>query len=85
MRAFVRLKAASASHAELAKRLAELEEKTEAIAVAHDTFGRNARTQLRQLIEAVNRLMTPPDPPKRPIGFITPEDKGKKTSEKNKG
>ena len=24
--------------------------------------------------------MTPPDPPKRPIGFVTPEDKGKKTS-----
>ncbi len=23
--------------------------------------------------------MTPPDPPKRPIGFVTPEDKGKKT------
>jgi len=22
--------------------------------------------------------MTPPDPPKRPIGFVTPEDKGKK-------
>jgi hypothetical protein len=25
-------------------------------------------------------LMTPPEPPKRPIGFVTPEDKGKKTS-----
>lgn len=25
-------------------------------------------------------LMTPPDPPKRPIGFISPKDKGKKTS-----
>jgi hypothetical protein len=22
--------------------------------------------------------MTPPDPPKRPIGFISPEDKGSK-------
>jgi hypothetical protein len=22
--------------------------------------------------------MAPPDPPKRPIGFINPEDKGKK-------
>jgi hypothetical protein len=28
--------------------------------------------------------MTPPDPPKRPIGFVTPEDKGKKTSAKKK-
>jgi len=24
-------------------------------------------------------LATPPTPPKRPIGFVTPEDKGKKT------
>ena len=24
--------------------------------------------------------MTPPDPPKRPIGFVTHEDEGKKTS-----
>ena len=23
------------------------------------------------------QLMTPPDPPKRPIGFVTPEDKKK--------
>jgi hypothetical protein len=30
--------------------------------------------------------MAPPDPPKRPIGFITPDDKGiKKASAKNKG
>ncbi len=41
---------------------------------------RNTRNQLKQLIEAVNQLMAPPDPPKRPIGFVTPEDKGKKTS-----
>ena len=25
----------------------------------------------------MRELMTPPDPPKRPIGFINPEDKGK--------
>ena len=24
----------------------------------------------------MRELMTPPDPPKRPIGFINPEDKG---------
>jgi hypothetical protein len=45
-----------------------------------DTFSRNTRAQLRQLIEAVNQLMAPPDLPKRPIGFINPENKGKKTS-----
>jgi hypothetical protein len=27
---------------------------------------------------AIRELGTPPDPPKRPIGFVTPEDDGKK-------
>jgi hypothetical protein len=27
------------------------------------------------VFDALRELMTPPDPPKRPIGFITPEDK----------
>ena len=80
VRAFVRLKQASASHAELAKRLVELEEKTEALAINHDTFSRNTRNHLKQVFDALRELMTPPDPPKRPIGFINPEDKGKKTS-----
>ena len=79
VRAFVRMRELAAVHADLAKRLAELEQKTEGLALTHDTFSRNTRAQLRQLIEAVNQLMTPPDPPKRPIGFVTPEDKGEKT------
>ena len=65
-------------HADLAKRLTELEQKTEGLALTQDTFSRNTRNQLKQLIEAVNQLMAPPDPPKRPIGFINPEDKGSK-------
>ena len=44
----------------------------------HDTFSRNTRNQLRQVFYALRELMTPPDPPKRPIGFVTHEDKGKK-------
>jgi len=80
VRAFVRLKQASTLHADLAKRLAELEDKTEALAMNHDTFSRNTRNQLREVFDALRELMTPPDPPKRPIGFISPEDKGKKTS-----
>jgi hypothetical protein len=28
--------------------------------------------------DALRELMTPLDPPKRPIGFISPEDKGGK-------
>ena len=80
VRAFVRLRELATSHGELAKRLDELEQKTEALAMNHDTFSRNARNQFKQVFEALRELMTPPDPPKRPIGFINPEDKGKKTS-----
>lgn len=80
MRTFVRVRALAATHGDLAKRLAELEDKTEALAMSHDTFSRNTRNQLKQVFDALRELMTPPDPPKRPIGFINPEDKGKKTS-----
>ncbi len=78
--AFARLRELAATHGDLAKRLAELEEKTEALAMSHDTFSRNTRNQLKQVFDALRELMTPPDPPKRPIGFVRPEDKGKKGS-----
>lgn len=80
MRTFVRVRALAATHGDLAKRLAELEEKTEALAMSHDTFSRNTRNQLKQVFDALRKLMTPPEPPKRPIGFVTHEDKGKKGS-----
>ena len=82
VRAFVRLRELVGSHRELAKRLDDLEEKTEALAMNHETFSRNTRNQLKQVFDALRELMTPPDPPKRPIGFIAPEDKGKRTSGK---
>ena len=78
MRTFVRVRALAATHGDLAKRLAELEDKTEALAMSHDTFSRNTRNQLKQVFDALRELMTPPDPPKRPIGFVTHEDQGKK-------
>ncbi len=81
MRTFVRVRALAATHGDLAKRLAELEEKTEALAMSHDTFSRNTRNQLKQVFDALRELMTPPDPPKRPIGFITHEDKSKKAKD----
>lgn len=85
VRAFVRLRELAASNGDLAKRLDELEQKTEALAINHDTFSRNTRAQLKQVFDALRELMTPPEPPKRPIGFVTPEDKGKKlTSSKRK-
>ena len=77
VRAFVHLREAANLHADLAKRLAELEAKTDHLELSHDTFSRNTRLQLRQLLDAVRELTTPPDPPKRPIGFVLPEDKNK--------
>ena len=79
MRTFVRVRALAATRGDLAKRLAELEDKTEALAMNHDTFSRNTRNHLKQIFDALRELMTPPDPPKRPIGFVTPEKKGKQT------
>jgi ORF6N domain len=79
VRAFVRLRELAATHVDLAKRLDELEQKTEGLALSHDNFSRNTRTQLKQVFDALRELMTPPDPPKRAIGFITPEDHAKKT------
>ena len=75
VRAFVHLREAALTHLDLAKRLAELEMRTESIELSHDTFSRNTRLQLKQLFDAIRELMTPPDPPKRPIGFVTPDEK----------
>lgn len=75
VRAFAHLREALSTNADVAKRLAELEMKTESRELSHDTFSRNTRLQLRQLLDAVRELTTPPDPPTPPIGFITPDDK----------
>ncbi|WP_233575814.1 hypothetical protein [Noviherbaspirillum saxi] len=45
----------------------------------HDTFSHNTRVQLKQVFDAIRELMTPPAPsPKRPIGFVAPEEKPNK-------
>ena len=75
VRAFVQLREALSTNADVLKRLAELEMKTESLELSHDTFSRNTRLQLRQLLDAVRELTASPEPPKRPIGFVHPEDK----------
>jgi len=75
VRAFVRLREVLATHKELAKKLEQLEKKTEALALKHDQLAANTHAQFREVIEALRALMTQPEPKKRPIGFVTPEDK----------
>ena len=80
VRAFVQLRQASSVHADLAKRLTELEWTTERLELSHDTFSRNTRNQLRQVFEALRESaekVTPVEPPptaKRPIGFVHPQE-----------
>lgn len=77
VRAFVQLRELANTHQGLAKRLDALEEKTETLAMAHDSFSRNTRNQLRQLFDALRELAAPaepPPPPKLPIGFVTPQE-----------
>jgi hypothetical protein len=78
VRAFVRLREALTSTKDLAKRLNDLEEKTEAQALQQNIFASNTRTQLKQVFEAIRQLMTPPEPSRRPIGFVTEEATPKK-------
>ncbi|MDO8414449.1 MAG: ORF6N domain-containing protein [Gallionellaceae bacterium] len=78
VRAFVRLRELVVTHKELVLRLDDLEQTTEALALQHDSFARNTRAQLKQVFDAIRELMTPPEPPKkRPIGFVTGEEKTK--------
>ena len=74
VRAFVRLRELAIAHGDLAKRLDELERKTEALTMQHDSFNRSTRNQLKQVFDALRQLMTPADPLTRPIGFVIPEN-----------
>jgi len=58
MRAFVKLREILSTHKELARRLSELERKFE----KHDV-------EIQAVFEAIRQLMTPPEKPKREIGF----------------
>jgi hypothetical protein len=61
MRAFVRLRRMLASHADLARKLDELEKKYDA--------------QFKVVFDAIKELMKPPESKKRPIGFLVEEAK----------
>ena len=63
MRAFVQLRALLATQADLARKLEELEKKYDA--------------QFRVVFDAIRQLMTPPDPPRKQIGFQVREKRAK--------
>jgi phage regulator Rha-like protein len=63
MRAFVRLRQWLASNAELARKLAELEQKYD--------------EQFRVVFDAIRELMTPPDPSRKRIGFGVKEGRAR--------
>jgi phage regulator Rha-like protein len=77
VRAFVKLRELLASHKELAKQLEQLEQKIEAVSFKHDTLASNTRAQFKEVFEALRALMSPPEPKKRPIGFVVPEEEKK--------
>lgn len=76
VRVFVHLRNLAVSNTAMALRLDELERKAELLDLKHATFERDARLQLTRIFQALRELMTEPVPAtKRPIGFITTDDK----------
>jgi hypothetical protein len=69
VRAFVQLRDTLIAHKELAKRLVELESRIERKLSTHDQT-------IAGILDAIRQPMMPPEPPKRrPIGFVTLEEK----------
>jgi len=66
MRAFVRLRQMLATHKQLARKLAELEQHLE----SHDQH-------IQTIFEAIRQLMLPPETSKKRIGFEIKEPKAK--------
>jgi len=75
VRAFVQLRETLATHKVLSTKLEQLERETQALALRHDSLAANTRAQLRQVFDALRLLITPPEPKRRPIGFVTHEEK----------
>lgn len=66
VRAFVRLREAIAGNQELARKFDELERRMQHKLESHDQA-------IVGILKAIRELMTPPEPKKRPIGFVTQE------------
>ena len=77
VRAFVQLREVLSTHKELATKLATLERQMQTLSRKHESLAQNTQLQLKQVFDALRELMTPPSPPKRPIGFVIDEVKKK--------
>jgi hypothetical protein len=65
VRAFVRMRELASTHKELAAKLSALEQRID----SHDET-------IVEILAAIRQLMAPPEPKKkRPIGFVTPDEK----------
>ena len=73
VRAFVQLRDLLAGNKELARRLKDLERRLERRLDTHDQA-------IAGILDAIRQLMNPPQPPKRPIGFVTLAEKKKPSS-----
>ena len=69
MRTFAKLREIISQHKDLARKLDALEKKYDA--------------QFKVVFDAIRQMMTPPEPKRRPIGFIA-EEKGEKSRQDNK-
>jgi hypothetical protein len=76
MRAFVQLRKISSSQNQLAQRLQEIEVRLE-----------NHDKNIEAIFEAIRQLMTPPEKPRKKIGFEVSEPRGRygKRTRKTKG
>ena len=70
MRTFTRLKQMLASNTELARKLADLEKRYDA--------------QFKVVFDAIRQLMTPPDPPRKQIGFHVREPRARYTTRRKR-
>jgi len=64
----VQLRDTLLAHKEFAKRLDELEAKIQRKLTNHDQA-------IAGILDAIRALMAPPEPKRRPIGFVTPGEK----------
>jgi hypothetical protein len=75
VRAFVQQREFLASHKDLARELRALEMRVTKKFAAHDET-------IKDIINTLRELMTPPDPPKRPIGFVIDDKDSSKPNKK---